>query len=775
MTQDKERTKIHLSIIIPCKNSSASIERALNSISQKFAEQTEIILIDDHSSDDTIKKSYRFLNSRMKHFKIIENSKSLGPGIARNEGLRAAEGKFILFLDSDDELRMDEYEELHKFLIGDMHGTDVIFFDFIRSEAKNYLLKRRDHYFFKEIDSLAQNFLKHRVDGAATTAVFSKDFLVKNGLIFKKGFYEDIDFVFKVLLETRRIKFFDHKVLIKHNSQNSITNLVNRDSIEYFLKSWKRVVNLGQQKKDLFHYPIDFDKGICAAIAGRIKIICKSNLAEKDKIDLLLFIKTWSQKHLLIKSPPVHGTLQASRIVNHVWSMSLSDKVKQKETIEIINNESRKTWSCTDLHNSLFLAPNEIRTCCKRFFINNELKGDVVLKNIQLKEDSAISVDEITQSKRDLHFAINRGEDTPCSGCPFMQFKEWGEIENLQVKYLSMEHHSVCNLRCTYCDEKYYGGAKPSYNVIGTLEKLQENRSFESLETVVWGGGEPLLDKNFYQMFLSIATSNPGIKQRVLSNSKIYSNELATVLSQENAELVTSIDAGTEETFVKIRGRGSLDRVMGNLQRYASVGGSKSITIKFIFTDGNCNLQEVNSFIKICESKELMNCIFQISFDFKKNVLDDLTFSLAVHLYTELLKKGAHFVFFDDLFYFRLGEGFSLSTQVSKYLGEFDTDLSLIKKSTNLEPFYIWGIGIQTKLLEDTLNISKSWPIIGFIDGLYQNTDTKFLGFDVFSPEKILDNNSRIYISAVQSNRSILKQISKLNINSERIIKEIIY
>jgi glycosyltransferase involved in cell wall biosynthesis len=775
MTQDEVRTKFYLSIIIPCKNSSVSIERALNSISPKYVKQTEIILIDDNSSDDTIKKSYRLLNSRMKHFKVIENSKSLGPGIARNKGLLAAEGKFILFFDSDDELRMDEYEELYNFLIEDMHGIDVVFFDFIRSESKNYLLKRRDHYFFKELDSLAQNFLRHRVDGAATTAIYSKEFLVKNGLNFQKGFYEDIDFIFKVLLETRRIKFFNRKVLIKHNSQNSITNLVNTSSIKYFLKSWKRVVNLAQQKKELFHFPIDFDKGICAAIAGRIKIICNSNLAENDKIDLLLFIISWSEKHLLIKSPTFDGTLQVGRILNHVWSMSLSDKVKQKETLDIINNESRKTWSCTDLHNSLFMAPNEIRTCCKRFFINDELKGDVVLKNIQLKDDSAISIDEITQSKRDLHLAINRGEDTPCSGCPFMEFKEWGEIENLQVKYLSMEHHSVCNLRCTYCDEKYYGGARPSYNVIDTLEKLQENGAFESLETVVWGGGEPLLDKNFYQMFLSIATSNPGIKQRVLSNSKIYSNELATELSRENTELITSIDAGTEDTFLKIRGRGSLDRVMGNLQRYATAGGSKSITIKFIFTDGNCNLEEVNSFIKICESKELMNCIFQISFDFKKDMLDDLTFSLAVHLYTELLKKGACFVFFDDLFYFRLGEGFSLSTQVLKYLGEFDTDLSLIKKSTSLEPFYIWGIGIQTKLLEDTLNISKSWPIIGFIDGLDQNANTKFLGFDVYTPEKILDNNFRIYISAVQSNRSILKQISKLNINSDRIIKEIIY
>ena len=42
----------------------------------------------------------------------------------------------------------------------------------------------------------------------------------------------------------------------------------------------------------------------------------------------------------------------------------------------------KKYKSCTDLESSLFLAPNEIRACCKRFFFENKMRGDAKLISI---------------------------------------------------------------------------------------------------------------------------------------------------------------------------------------------------------------------------------------------------------------------------------------------------------------------------------------------------------------------------------------------------------
>ena len=58
-----------------------------------------------------------------------------------------------------------------------------------------------------------------------------------------------------------------------------------------------------------------------------------------------------------------------------------------------------KSWSCYDLHNSVFLAPNEIRTCCKRFFKDNILKGDVVAIKANPEEKFNYSVSDIREAK----------------------------------------------------------------------------------------------------------------------------------------------------------------------------------------------------------------------------------------------------------------------------------------------------------------------------------------------------------------------------------------
>ena len=72
------------------------------------------------------------------------------------------------------------------------------------------------------------------------------------------------------------------------------------------------------------------------------------------------------------------------------------------------------------------------------------------------------------------------------------------------LKLLSVEQHSFCNLRCTYCSEMFYGGKKPQYDVWGFASKLSQEGSFHNCRQVVWGGGEPTLDKSFENIFKTI-------------------------------------------------------------------------------------------------------------------------------------------------------------------------------------------------------------------------------------------------------------------------------
>ena len=96
--------------------------------------------------------------------------------------------------------------------------------------------------------------------------------------------------------------------------------------------------------------------------------------------------------------------------------------------------------------------------------------------------------------------------------------------------------------------------------------------------------------------------ANPKLYHRVFTNSVRYSNAVEKFLKKGLIKIVTSIDSGTPETFKKIRGRPRFFNVFKNLKTYASIDPSR-ITVKYIFTDGNNNIDELQNFVKNCKNK----------------------------------------------------------------------------------------------------------------------------------------------------------------------------
>jgi glycosyltransferase involved in cell wall biosynthesis len=89
------------SIVIPCFNQAAFVGGAIASVAAQTAPATEIIVVDDGSTD-----SSAAVTSRYPHVRLIRQPNA-GVAAARNAGLAAAYGDFVLFLDADDELLPD--------------------------------------------------------------------------------------------------------------------------------------------------------------------------------------------------------------------------------------------------------------------------------------------------------------------------------------------------------------------------------------------------------------------------------------------------------------------------------------------------------------------------------------------------------------------------------------------------------------------------------------------------------------------------------------------
>lgn len=89
-----------VSVIVPCYNLATYLPETLNSIMDQSFSNWECIIVDDGSTDDSAEIAHVFANKDSR-FRIISLNNS-GVAIARNIGVEASLGKYLLFLDADD-------------------------------------------------------------------------------------------------------------------------------------------------------------------------------------------------------------------------------------------------------------------------------------------------------------------------------------------------------------------------------------------------------------------------------------------------------------------------------------------------------------------------------------------------------------------------------------------------------------------------------------------------------------------------------------------------
>jgi glycosyltransferase involved in cell wall biosynthesis len=94
-----------ISVVIPCYNQGRFLKEAIESVLAQTYSRFEVIVVDDGSTDDTAEVAARFDGTRCLH------QCNLGLAAARNAGLHASTGDFVVFLDADDRLLPDAIQD----------------------------------------------------------------------------------------------------------------------------------------------------------------------------------------------------------------------------------------------------------------------------------------------------------------------------------------------------------------------------------------------------------------------------------------------------------------------------------------------------------------------------------------------------------------------------------------------------------------------------------------------------------------------------------------
>jgi succinoglycan biosynthesis protein ExoO len=190
---------ITVSIIIPSFNNEKTIKRALTSAFSQKKVSLEVILIDDCSSDNTINLAQDFRDKRLS---ILCNQKNVGPADSRNIGISKAKGKWIQFLDADDEISHNKcYKQIQY-----AGNADWVVSDWNEIDVTNNKSAMHKPELLSGTASIKEFIKKNPIPIHA--ALIKTSLIKKSGGFDRKFFHEDWEFW---------IRLSSYKPLIKYH------------------------------------------------------------------------------------------------------------------------------------------------------------------------------------------------------------------------------------------------------------------------------------------------------------------------------------------------------------------------------------------------------------------------------------------------------------------------------------------------------------------------------------------------------------------------------
>lgn len=118
------------SVVMPVYNVEKYLLKAIESVVKQTFEEFELILINDCSTDNSLKICNSACDKYHDHIKVITLDKNSGLSNARNIGINSALGEYILFLDSDDWWELNLLESVYKTITNARANIDLVFWGY---------------------------------------------------------------------------------------------------------------------------------------------------------------------------------------------------------------------------------------------------------------------------------------------------------------------------------------------------------------------------------------------------------------------------------------------------------------------------------------------------------------------------------------------------------------------------------------------------------------------------------------------------------------------
>lgn len=231
-----------ISVIVPIYNGEKYIKRCIECLLEQTYPRLEIILINDGSLDKTENICQKYAEQYENITYLFQHNS--GAAAARNRGMNYATGKYVAFIDCDDFITRDYFEQLWKLLL--KTDTQVACCSYVKGNLVD--LKRFYRYtqrgkkiILDQTAALESLFYRKEIMGYPYCKLIERDLVAD--LTFPLGIRlgEDFIFVYKLLKKCKCVSYIDAKMYFYYQCEESVTHSLKSSDMKVV---WENITHM---------------------------------------------------------------------------------------------------------------------------------------------------------------------------------------------------------------------------------------------------------------------------------------------------------------------------------------------------------------------------------------------------------------------------------------------------------------------------------------------------------------------------------------------------
>ena len=243
-----------VSVIVPVYNAEKKIQRCVESLLSQTLKEMEFIFINDYSTDAS-GEMLEEIKKQDERVIVIHSPKNSGAGGARNLGLDMAKGEYIGFVDSDDFIKADMFEELYE--VAKENDCDIVDCPLYNMKADSLRPPGVLDEFCNCTLTTEQRELLILSDGYIVTKIFRASLIEENHVRFRPNVkVEDADFLLKLILHADRFgNVHDPKYIYDNTAEEETWSVRGAAASEYenilmLLKEYGKILKHDKKAKE---------------------------------------------------------------------------------------------------------------------------------------------------------------------------------------------------------------------------------------------------------------------------------------------------------------------------------------------------------------------------------------------------------------------------------------------------------------------------------------------------------------------------------------------